>query len=203
MFLWLFLFFLPIEATAKPFWQSCADAFRFGQPAPEAGPALRELKAWLKGPEMVARMKEGEAHTLKIAKGRGSLKIGIWHRDQRRFVALLLKALKEGSLKEIDAGEIASPKVLILLDRARELAVKENLTFEVKGRFDVSFLRQRAEDHQALPLPPSSPRYWSQTERAALRDAFRHLNLDDCEARGAGRFLLRATSGAPTTFSCQ
>lgn len=194
---------LGAPAQAASLWQKCAEAYgRLQGSESPAPPALRELDAWLKGEEMARRMKRGEAHSLRMAGGKGTLKVGIWHRDQRRMLAHLIRALREGSLNQIDAGEIASPKVLLLFDRLREMGEKEGLSFEIRGRFDISFLRERALSHQELPLEKTSPLYWSPAERAALPRAFAHLGLEDCEARGAGTFVLSVAAGR-AAFSCK
>jgi len=205
MILWLLLlsFHSGAASAATPFWQSCAQAFRFGKAA-EDPPALAALARWLHDPAQVKRMKaDGELFTLKIRGQKGSLKVGIARRDQRRLNALILKALREGSLNDIDLGEVTGPKSLILIDRLRELGEAEGLSFSLRGRFDVAFLRDRAHSHQELNLPPPSAFHYSAAEQTALAAAYRNLGLDACEERGAGAFVLTATAGRPASFTCQ
>jgi hypothetical protein len=207
MLLWLFLLLSldPGAARAgdKPFWRSCAEAFRIGRPAPALKPGLAELDTLLKEPKFREKFRDpGDEHRLTLKNGKGRLKIGIWNRDQRRFTALVLKAVREGSLGEIDAGEVVGPKVLLLLDHLRVLGEKEGWSLEVKGRFNLAFLRDRADTQQFLNLPSTSAQSWSDAERRAFTAAIENLRLEDCEARGLGGFVLVTRPSEPAQFRC-
>lgn len=128
------------------------------------------------------------------------LEIGYLNREEKRMMALTALALRDGSLKFIDAGQIVGPKVLPLINRLRLEAERDGFDVNIRGAFQPDYLRTVFESQLQKSLPVGHAMRWSPKEIADFAraiDDFRLLEqvsphfVDDNH-----RFVLAVTGGA-------
>jgi len=83
--------------------------------------ALNELRAYL-------RTNAGShiGHFLRINADKVVLQIGFLQKRETQLMKLVLRAIGEGSITEIDGGAVVGPKALVALGRLRKFALSRN-----------------------------------------------------------------------------
>jgi hypothetical protein len=120
-------------------------------------------------------------HKLVLKNDRVELNIGYLKREEKRFMALVLRAIEEGSLGRINAGLVTGPKVLILLDRLRMKSFRGD--FEILGGMNLDQLIKSADlqiDLQKQGLRPyesDADNVWTDQEKKDFNQAIENLGL--------------------------
>ena len=157
---------------------SCGDAFRqlviSHVESLKDRPALNDLKMYMESPAYRGK------HSLEIEKNSARLVIEHLGRDQTRFNILTLRAIREGSLREIDAGIIVGPKAVILLDLFRKEAAHANVNLKVVGRWNAKFLEKQFFSQTANSAPNGGAYSWLEKDKEDFLRAFSQLKLDEC-----------------------
>jgi hypothetical protein len=146
----------------------------------EGRPALQRLHQYLQDP---AYPKTSTAHSLAVSARHAKLSIGTLRREEKKLNLLILKAIREGSLTEIDSGVVMGPKAVILLNRFKRESLHANVDLTVTGRWQANFLLRRFETERHLPGPKGSDPYlWTKNEAEEFESAAKELRLKDCNA---------------------
>ena len=96
-----------------------ADAFTSKADQPPS--SLKRLTLYLK------RHSETVNHTITKIGKRNVLNIGYLHKNEKEFMLLVSRAVQDGSISEINAGQITGPKVLGMLNHIYKSAPNQNL----------------------------------------------------------------------------
>lgn len=147
---------------------------------------------------------DGNGHEMARRVDGWELNIGHLDRVEKRLMALTTLALRDGSLKRINAGLIVGPKVLSLVDRLRAEAEKDKLDVTLTGSFRPAFLYAQFEVQRAEANPKGHPRYWSPSEVADFERTFEDLGVREHPglqplSDELHRFELNVTGGLSAT----
>lgn len=124
-------------------------------------------------------------HELVMGPNGATLKIGYLERTQKRFMSLVIRAIEEGDLSNIEAGEVVGPKVLILLNRMRDLAIRSDKPLTIRGILSPAQLREKAFMQQSFGISerfqPDMPESWTQQEARDFKKAWKDLGIKKCD----------------------
>ncbi len=147
----------------------------------QSQPALSKLIHYIES----RKLQFGD-HELEVTPTDGAkLKLGFIWRDEKRFIALCLRAVNEGSLSEIDAGPIVGPKAFIMLNHMMSKPPKAPANVVIKGTFSQDVLEMaRAEQSMgtATRRESADPREWTEQEIRDFNIAARNFGLSRCHA---------------------
>lgn len=151
-----------------------------GEKIGEQPEGLKELRSFLDQ----QGASQARAHQLIFNPAGVTLKIGHLDRSQQKFMLLAMRAIKEGSISSIDAGQIIGPKVLIMLDDMLTYAKKYRVNLTIEGVLSPKVIRAAALDQQARGISETPnaaiPEIWSQKEVQAFNDAYASFKIEDC-----------------------
>jgi hypothetical protein len=170
------------HAPLPAWWANCKAAFSSLTQKKRERPALRALVDYLRDPHggMDTKM-----NSFRVVKGRRIIDIGLVQRGQRALFTRVLKALREGSIDEIQAGQVVGPKVLSLLHQLADDLVKHpHARVEIRGNFVWRYIDAEGPLH---PVHPGRERvaHWSPPEIAAHEKAEAALRFDECRKASA------------------
>lgn len=167
------------RAEEGTWWAGCKAAFAALTRKEQHRPALRALVGYLRDPHggMDAKM-----NSFRVVGGRRIVDIGLIQRGQRTLFTKVLRALREGSIDEIQAGQVVGPKVLSLLHQlAEDLARHPHAKVEIEGNFVWRYMDTEGP-HRPVHKSRQLAAHWSPPEVAAYEKAEAALRFDDCRA---------------------
>ncbi len=156
-------------------------------------PALSKLKEYIESKSNFLPQHKLELTPTVEAK----LKIGVLYHDQKQFLALCIRAAKEGSLSEIDAGRVLSPKVFIMLNHLMVRVPKANVNMVIKGIFSEHIFKTARKEQSAGIMTrrvSKDPDVWNEQEIRDFEAAVRNLGLSRCR-NNACAFEIRIKEG--------
>lgn len=138
--------------------------------------------------EILDRLKElgsRGSHDIRIENGVGVVEIGYLHRSQKAFMAQTTKAIKEGAVQKIDAGNIVGPKVIpTMMDYSKKLN-KQGLSVKFEGELGGNRIKTTFEDQVAARAPAlndkgqSNVYHWNNDEIVRYRQAYTEMGIDE------------------------
>lgn len=140
-----------------------------------------------------------DSHRLTSTPDGMVLKIGELERSQKKFMGLLLKTVREGSLPVIDGGLVIGPKALSWTNSIAKYAASHGKKLTIKGHF---FPQEIADTYKNQlsrgTAAKGDPNYWSPSEIEDYNRALRDLNIQDCKTEWC-RFSVTIDNGKITT----
>ena len=120
-----------------------------------------------------------DGHVLTYNSDSPVLSIGTLRRDQKKFMVLAMKAIQEGSVKEIQGNLIVGPKALTTLDNLAKDAVKNGRELKIEGRFSTDTIMKNFKAQKESPDNTGANK-WSIKEEADFQEALQSLQLEKC-----------------------
>lgn len=147
-----------------------------------------------------------KSHGVEIKDGMGYIKIGRIVRGELTFFKLVIRAIREGTIAEIQTGMVVGPKVLPMLSKLRSIAPPAGQKVVISGTLSPTGIIKSAEkelEAQEMGKPYAiGPHRWTRSEIIDFENAVRDLGLRDLDARFAhepnyrGYLEFKITSGA-------
>jgi len=151
-------------------------------------------------------------HELYLAPEGWTLQIGYLERHQKKFMALVIRSIEEGGLVAIEAGNVVGPKVLILLNRVRNDAIRAGKPLTIHGFLSPEVLMEKIRMQRALGISekfnPNLPDHWTRQELQDFEKAWKELGIESCDPTwprnriAICRFKISVRDGK-STFSIQ
>jgi hypothetical protein len=142
--------------------------------------ALNSLKDFIKS------QRTHLPHSLTMTPQGGIVQIGLLDRSQKLFMVLLLRAIREGNIAEINTGPVIGPKVFIILNHFLSEAKNLNSPLVIKGTFEPKAIIQKAQKEQMSGLLERASPYageWSKKEASEFDEAIKSLRLETCNQK--------------------
>lgn len=165
-FAMLFVGVAPVHAG-----ETCQRVFDSSL-SPKAIQALQDLFQFTAGYDQ---------HSVKVIDGKGYVKIDRLVRDQSTFKRLLFRAIKLGAIAEVDAGMVAGPKVLTLLNHIKRVEPATGESIRFHGYMNPSGLLgtlKRQLDEMEYGTGPGGAWNWTATDIVDFHKAVKEFELE-------------------------
>lgn len=167
--------FMGLRACSKKF----AEVARLDDSLFEKYPAAHALKK-----AMEQETFQGKVHSnlLIPSGGKFKLQIGEFSRDTKKMNALMLRAIREGSISEIDAGAVIGPKVITLLKRFEQEFIESNRDVLITGRWSPWMIKKQYNSQTSDPGNVSQY-FWTATEKEDFLAASEKYGVFECHTK--------------------
>jgi len=164
--------FMGLHACSRRY----ADMARLADTAFEKYPALLALKKAMEQETFQGKM---HSNLLLPVGGKFKLQIGGFSRDSKKMNALMLRAIREGGISEIDAGNVVGPKVISLLRRFEKEFVETKRDVVIRGMWMPWLIRREFNSQVSNPVNRSQY-FWTAQEKTDFLAASERYGVLDC-----------------------
>jgi hypothetical protein len=151
-------------------------------------PSIEELKDYLK---------DGAGHRVVDTPEGPALQIDFLSRNEKKFMVLANKAIRDGSLSIIDGGTLIGPKVLPSINSLVESAAKSGRTLKITGEIVPKDIMDTFYSQASIPWQEGANK-WNSFEIEAFKKSLKDLNFDQCTHREC-KFTIKVENGKVST----